>query len=100
MESRRPDAYGVVPERRTGRRGNFMWSNIKTLLAAALIIAGIATFAYQGITFATRGSTDGHSTPGDRRGDLARRGHRLVSDGHARLQARGHTKRAQNGELR
>ena len=31
-----------------------MWSKIKALLAAALIIAGIATFAYQGITFATR----------------------------------------------
>ena len=32
-----------------------MWSKIKALLAAALIIAGIATFAYQGIAFVTRG---------------------------------------------
>ena len=31
-----------------------MWSNIKALLATALIMAGVATFAYQGITFATR----------------------------------------------
>jgi hypothetical protein len=30
-----------------------MWSKIKALLAAALIMAGIATFAYQGIRFAT-----------------------------------------------
>ena len=58
MESRRPDAYGVGgPSVAQGEGGNFMWSNIKTLLAAALIIAGIATFAYQGITFATRGRT-------------------------------------------
>jgi uncharacterized membrane protein HdeD (DUF308 family) len=31
-----------------------MWSKIKALLAAALVIAGIATFAYQGINFATQ----------------------------------------------
>ena len=30
-----------------------MWGKIKTSLAAALIVAGITTFAYQGITFAT-----------------------------------------------
>jgi len=32
-----------------------MWSKIKALLAAALIMAGIATFAYEGITSAARG---------------------------------------------
>jgi hypothetical protein len=32
-----------------------MWSTIKTVLAGALIVAGIATFTYQGFAYATRG---------------------------------------------
>ena len=43
MEPRRPGTYGA----RRGKKA--MWSKIKALLAAALIIAGIATFTYEGI---------------------------------------------------
>jgi hypothetical protein len=34
---------------------NWMWDRIKTVLAGALIVFGIAAFTYQGLTYATRG---------------------------------------------